>query len=456
MQLTHLISVIGILIFPGFSIHAAEADSSTTLDTQRELLSVVASTKAAKPYGEVLEALKISADVYVPKDSAAYRAMRHAFWAEYASGVLKMFPLEVGEDDTPVFLNVLAMLRGEGLPPSEVLILGDELQLHLLVSIPMFEVAMRALFPAQALLAPVEGAVEAAVQAQEPVAEDPEAPVIASGEEEGDESNDSLSGGEEDVTPSEVFAVSESVLKSRVWFSKVLSSQFFAPQSSKDAVKSRLIQASTFLLSAFSTGAPEPKTKARLISMIQSCILNNADDCPDRALSGLDDFEVEMQLFKSDSIEHIINVLLRLYKKQLIQDYLVSHEFAESAEEYAYLVLLLNDSLNLGAVNLGLLFAPCGARKTYDVALYGIISNLSLDGVVQYVARNVYMQRFLSKQAEHTDVFEAALVSGDVEEALFSATKNIVAPLLKEMFTIKGHPYTAFDPATLEEIASFL
>lgn len=417
MRLTHLISVIGILIFPWFEIYAAEADYSAKLDAQHELLRGVASTKAARPYGEVLEALKTSADVYVPKESATYTAMRHAFWAEYASKVLEIEPIEFEADDTPVFLNLLSLIRGGGLPPAELLILGDELYPCFLVSIPIFDAVMHSLFPAPDSVVPVGEA------------------------------------GEEVLIPG-VVAASESVFKGRVWFSKVLTSQFLASRFSQHAVKSRLIQVSTFLCNTLAEASPE--IKARLISMVQSCILNNADDCPDRALSGLDDFEVEVQLFYADSIEEVINVLLRLYKKQMIRDYLVSHEFAESAEEYVYLVLLLNDSLNLGAINLGLSSAACGARKTYDVAIRGIISNLSFDGFVCYVARNAYMQSFLSKRPEYAEVFEAALVSSDVEEALFSATKNIIAPIMKEMFTIKGHPYTEFEPSVLEEIGSFL
>lgn len=217
----------------------------------------------------------------------------------------------------------------------------------------------------------------------------------------------------------------------------------------------RLVQIADFLNSIATSSDLDKRDRVK--SMLENNAIANAGDCPDRAISGLDDLDFDIGLFRGQTIESAIHFLLRQYKKHIIQVCLVEHQFFESAQEYVYLLSLLNDYFNLGLSSVGILSEEVDARKTFDVAARMLMDKISIDGFCHFVAKNASFRSFLRGMIEHKDIMGEAAADPDcVEDTLYAYVRRIVEPYIYATFVVEGEKFQELNPADEEMLKSFL
>lgn len=251
------------------------------------------------------------------------------------------------------------------------------------------------------------------------------------------------------------FSLTAESAKCKEWFIKVLQSKDGAVPQGRSILIGRLVQIADFLSDIAASNEMDKVDQVR--SMLGNNIIANADDCPDRAISGLDDLDFDIGLFHTPTIESVIHFLLRQYKKHIIQECLVEHQFSESAQEYVYLLSLLNDHFNLGLCSVGILSGEVGARKTFDVAARMLMDNISIDGFCHFIAKNVPFRSFLCSMIEHKDIMDEAAADPDrVEDTLYAYVLRIVEPYICANFVIENEKFQELKAADVEILESFL
>ncbi len=235
------------------------------------------------------------------------------------------------------------------------------------------------------------------------------------------------------------------------WFAKTLLSKDASTPMGRVILMGRLIQLTAFLTDI---AASEDATQREHIkNMVRDHLVANSEACPDRAVSGLDDIEFDIHLFHSPNLDRAIHTLIRQYKRQVIRESLVSHEFAESVEEYLYLLLLLNKSFNLGIAFEGIHSAECGSRKPFDTAARLLMDSLSIEGFCHYASRLPSFHRFLMLQPEYQEEMISIVTEADgAEDRLSAFARSIVEPRIYEQFVISGDKYQELSPENLDQL----
>lgn len=228
--------------------------------------------------------------------------------------------------------------------------------------------------------------------------------------------------------------------KCKSWFVKVLQSKDGDVPQGRSILIGRLAQLADFL-NGIATSY-DLENRDRVKAMLENNAITNADDCPDRAISGLDDFDFDVGLFHTPTIEQAIHLLLRKYKKHIIQESLVEHRFHESAQEYVYLLLLLKDHFNLGVCSAGILSGEVGARKTFDVTARMLMDNISIEGLCHFISKDVSFRNFLRGISAHQAIMDEMACDPDgAEDALYTYARGIIEPYVNATFVVDGKKF---------------
>lgn len=422
-------------------VFAADVDTQTTVEaTLRRMVNDVSSeTISAR-----MEVLRAAAATYVPEsddssdsgsastdaspspfwsvyqresgvDDANKVYAAAAFWKAYATAKLQQVALNADQpDEIPAYLNLRAMIQGVGAQP--VIIRGASIDTD-----------------GEAEIAAVKSGLTDRVFARL-------FPYIQQ-----------LAVNEDGEITLRLIHTHPQCLQSLGWFRKVLKSKDSATDSGKRMLLGRVKALSEYLQANMPTNAAGEHNVRRLVV---EYILGNSQECEDRAVSGLDDVELDIHFSSVNTLEEALQIVLQLYKRQLIVDHLVSHEFAESAEERIYLELMLNSYFNLGVCPVDISSAPCGARKTFDAAVQKIMDTLSLEGFIGYIAREPHFRRWMNANGAYADELAdiIATPSEDVENDVVAYVVGKVRPRVESLFVLEADRYGEVDTTIVEEI----
>jgi|GEM_PF-3384012 len=160
-------------------------------------------------------------------------------------------------------------------------------------------------------------------------------------------------------------------------------------------------------LQALKDAGDESDEKIKLI--LQKDIIDNAQNCSDRALSGLDNAEVNIKLAEAASPEAALAAVIQKLKKSIIE-VILDRTQREIVEEYLYLALMFNKHLALGMPATEMTYAACGARKTFDDALARILENVHYQGAVDMLlAEESWMEALKRLSPEYAAAAENAM-----------------------------------------------
>ena len=398
--------------FQGASIYSVGTPAA-------DLFAQVSAALENRPYGTILDEMQSKGGLLSQEhDTEAVSrkaAMDHAFWAHYTDLKLKQSQLSASHTP-PLFTNVLSLIR-DPLAPSidrDDLISFDNLDLSLCMSIVEFTISCDLLLHHFTDL--------------------------------GEDSSTTING--------ELLTPPTDVDLCMNWFTKVLASKDAQTSESKDILVGRLIYLTNFLGEAVISDNEEHRAKAK--HMIEEHLIANAGGCPDRAISGLDDMDLAIALFHTPTLEQAIHHLLRSYKKQIIRESIVEHEYTESAQEYVYLLLLLNQHFNLGVCSSGLWSGQCGARKPFDMAAKMLMENLSVDGLCHYLATHAFLRSFIRSQPEHQEAMYTAASDPDTaEDAIYTYMQGLLTPYIHTKYAIAGDKFQELTPEHIEVLKAF-
>lgn len=398
---------------------AAHVDSMGA--SAADLLTQVSSALATRPYGTILDAMQSKGEILAQENSeeAASRkaAMDHAFWAHYTDLKLKQSQLSA-TSPYPLFTNILTLIRDPHAPSIDRVDLSclDDLDVMLDISVVKFKISCDLLL-------------------HQPPHLDEESPTTIA-----------------DV----LFAPqTHDATLCMDWFAKVLASKDAQTSASNGILVGRLVHLANFLNEAAISDNVDQRAKVK--RMIEEHLIANAGECPDRAISGLDDMEVGIVLFHTPTLEQSLHHLLRSYKKQIIRECIVEHQYAESAQEYVYLLLLLNQYFNLDVCSAGIWSGQCGARKPFDVAARMLMENLHVDGFCHYLAKHAFLRSFIRSQPEHQEAMDTAASDPDnAEDAIYTYMQGLLTPYIQTNFVITGDKFQELTPEHLEVLKAFV
>lgn len=407
--------IVSFILFMQYCVEAASLPSEELIPVsqtiQESIITRMAAVAEERPYGELLDRMQSEGFLLIGSDdeTAEHRAAAaHAFWVNYCDVKLKQEPLSES-DDRLLFENVLALIRDPKAPQIERLAIDDEEEMLEIASVK-FRISCDLLFA----------------------------------EPDEDQRDDLWR------VNALMFEISPQVEKCMEWFVKTLVSKDAQVPQGRHILIGRLVQIADFL-NDFATSDDLDK-RSRAKSVLELNVIANAGECPDRAIAGLDDMDFDMALFYAPNLEHAIHFLVRQYKKQVIQDCLVEHEYAESAQEYVYLLLQLNNHFNLGVSSSGIWSAQCGARKPFDEAARLLMDSLSVEGVCHFIAKHAAFRSFLRAQSEYTEAIETAASDPDLaEDGVYAYVRSIVEPYIYATFVLEGEK---FQELTAEDIAA--
>lgn len=377
----------------------------------------MAGVAKARPYGEILDRMRAEGELLIDVEGAGEineckSAIVHAFWANYCDVKLNQEPLP-NTGNRRLFANLLALIRDPKAPITEQLTIDDVGE--------MFETASTK-FKISCILLFVDCYAERL---------------------------DNLWKG--DAVASDL---SLDVKSCMGWFLKILLSKDAQTSLGQAILVGRLVQVADFFNDLATSNDQNKRTKAK--DILEECAIANGSECYDRTIAGLDDMELEMALFSTHTLEHAIHFLVRQYKKCSIQECLVEHEYAESVEEYVYLLLLLNDHFNLGVPSKRMWSAQCGARKPFDKAARLLMNNLSIEGVCHFIAKHSAFRSFLRTKTEHEAALKAAACDPDLaEDAVYAYVRSIVEPYIYATFAVEGEKFQELTPADIAEMNAF-
>lgn len=201
------------------------------------------------------------------------------------------------------------------------------------------------------------------------------------------------------------------------WFNKLMQcQQARGSEAGKNFVRNRAKKIIEYL-QALRDEDDENDEKIKLI--LQKDIIDNAQNCSDRALSGLDNAEVNIKIAEAASPEQALGAVVQKLKKSIIE-VILDRTQHEIVEEYLYLALMFNKHLALGMPHTEMTYAGCGARKTFDEALAKILENVHYQGAVDMLlAEESWMEALKKLSPEYADEAERAMETriADTEEA---------------------------------------
>ncbi len=176
----------------------------------------------------------------------------------------------------------------------------------------------------------------------------------------------------------------------------------------------------------------------KIKELIKNNILENATDCPDAALIGLESFELGIKLENAGSdVYQAFGAIVQDYKKEIIESIL--EPGYESREEYLYLLLLFNHPLGLGLTFTQMHHQNLGARKTFDQALDLILQNLVYENIILALSLKKSWQEVLTRFVPECGA--AKSLRDDHLDDLKNLTKN--ENIYKEV--LKKHTQYIFD-----------
>lgn len=413
-----LLSFFGVL-FCTSPFQGASVDSMGT--SAADLLAQVSAALEARPYGTILDGMQskggLLSQEYDTESASRKAAMDHAFWAHYTDLKLKQSQLSASHAP-PLFTNVLSLIR-DPLAPSidrADLISLDDLDEMLDICVVKFNISCNLL-----LYQPPD------------------------------------LGKDSSTTIADVLLTSQTdeATQCMDWFAKVLASKDAQTSESNGILVGRLLHLTNFLNEAAISDNVEHRAKAR--HMVEEHLIANAGECPDRAISGLDDMDLGIALFHTPTLEQAIHHLLRSYKKQIIRESIVEHEYAESAQEYVYLLLLLNQHFNLGVCSSDIWSGQCGARKPFDMAAKMLMENLSVDGLCHYLATHAFLRSFIHSQPEHQEAMDTAASDPDTaEDAIYTYMQSLLTPYIQTNYAIAGDKFQELTPEHIEVLKAFV
>ncbi|MDP3935627.1 MAG: hypothetical protein Q8Q56_01345 [Alphaproteobacteria bacterium] len=411
--------IVSLILFIQCGVESAAAALSSkevlpdSPNIQQFMIARMVDVVDARPYGDILD--RMQSDGGGDDEETAKRrvAIAQAFWANYCDAKMKQEPLP-SSDERRLFANLLALIRDPKAPTIERLKIEDEKE--------MLENAyVKFRISCDLLLADYD-----AVRLDNLWREN--------------------AGGAE---------VSIEVGKCMEWFIKILLSKDAHVPQGRSILIGRLVQVADFLNELATSDDLDQRSRAK--AMLEECIIANASECPDRAIAGLDDMDFDMALFCAPNLESAIHFLVRQYKKYLIQECLVEHKYAESAEEYVYLLLLLNDHFNLGVASAGIWSAQCGARKPFDKAARLLMDSLSVEGVCHFIAKHPAFRNFLRSKTEYRDAIETAASDPDLaEDAVYAYVRRIVESYIHSTFILEGEKFQELTSKDIAEMNLFL
>lgn len=406
------------LLIMSYVAAATSEDAAPVLPSmQQSVLIRMAPVADTRPYGEILDQMQSDGVLLIDADDdeetvESRTAMAYAFWANYSDIKLKQNSLP-SSDDLRLFANLLALIRDPKAPKVERLTIDDAEEMFEIASVK-FRISCDLLFT-----------------------------------EYDAEHLDKLWKANAVVSD-----LSVDVKKCMEWFLKILVSKDAQTALGQSILIGRLVNVADFLNDLATSD--DLSKRARAKAMLEECAISNGGDCADRAIAGLDDMEFEMALFNAPNLEAALHFLVRQYKKHIIQECLVDHEYAESAEEYVYLLLLLNDHFNLGVSSRGLWSAQCGARKPFDEAARMLMENLTIEGVCHFIAKNSAFRTFLNSQAAFKDAIEEAISNPDLaEDAVYACVRSIIEPYIYATFVLGGEKFQELTPKDIAEMSAF-
>ncbi len=373
---------------------------------QQSIITRMAANVEARPYGDVLDRMQSAKAPLLGYDDdeethERRAAIIHAFWANYSDVKQKQEPLP-RLDERRLFANVLALIRDPKAPQIERLAIDDEEEM-LDAAFVKFRIACELLWRTNIVMSEISQEIEKCV----------------------------------------------------FWFIKIVLSKDSQIPRGRSLLIGRLVQVSDFLNDLATSD--DLSKRARAKDILESSVIANAGECPDRAISGLEDMEFEIALFNAPDPEHAIHFLVRQYKKHIIQDCLVEHEYTESAEEYVYLLLLLNDHFNLGVSSRGMVSAECGARKPFDEAARMLMDSLSVEGVCHFISKHAAFRSFLRSKPEYQEQIETAASDPDLaEDAVYAYVRSIVEPYIHTTFILEGEKFQELTAEDTEAMNAFL
>ncbi|QOL20310.1 hypothetical protein [Candidatus Bodocaedibacter vickermanii] len=416
-----LFRIVSLVLFMQLCINAAALPTEEAVplpSAQQAMIQRMAVVVGARPYGDVLDRMQVDGGLLSGSSDDAETIERraaiiHAFWANYCDVKLEQEPLP-RSDDRRLFANLLALIRDPKAIPNERLTIEDEEEMLDIASIK-FRISCDFLF-VDCDAEELDGLCKA---------------------------NAVLSD------------ISSEVENCMVWFIKILRSKDAETPQGKSILIGRLVNVASFFNDLATSDNLSKRMRAR--DILENCAISNAKDCADRAISGLDDMEFEMALFNAPNLEAAIHFLVRQYKKHIIQECLVDHEYAESAEEYVYLLLLLSDHFNLGISSKGIWSAQCGARKPFDKAARLLMENLSIEGVCHFIAKHSGFRSFLRSKPEYQEQLETAASNPDLaEDAVYACVRNIIEPYIYATFVLEGEKFQELTAADIAEMSACL
>jgi hypothetical protein len=409
--------VVSLILFIQSSVEAAVEPSEGAELLHQSLISRVAAAVDERPYGEILDRMRSEGGLLIEDDDDAETnerrdAIAHAFWANYFDVKLKQEPLP-GSGERQLFTNYLALILDPKAQKIERLTIEDDEE-RLEIASVKFRISCDLLFA---------------------------------------EINPELL--DNWMANAVLREISSDVSKCMEWFIKILLSKDARLPQGRSLLVGRLVQVSDFL-NALAT-SDDRGIRARGKDMLTACVIANGGECPDRAIAGLDDMEFDMALFNASNLEQAIHFLVRQYKKHIIQDCLVEHQYAEAAQEYVYLLLLLNDHFNLGVSSRGIWSAECGARKSFDEAARLLMDNLSVDGVCHFIAKHAAFRSFLRSKADYQDQIEDAAKDPELaEDAVYACVRRIVEPYVHATFILEGEKFQELTTEQVVEMSAIL
>jgi hypothetical protein len=413
-----------LLSFLNIAAYISLVHAASTNDAEQSvipLLTQVASATDDRPYGAVLDEMQSKGELLIDQsdeeNAARKTAMDHAFWAHYAALKLNQSPLSNSSPLT-AYTNILALIRDPSAPKIERIDLSclDDLDEMLDIIVVKLKVSWDLLFC--------------------PFVADPSEPFIQ-------------------IAAILLANAHPQVNQCMDWFAKVAASKDAQSKQSNGILIGRLSRLASFVNAASLSANPVAKAKVR--QLIEDHIIANSGECPDRAISGLDDIEVGIALSQSTSMGDALNYLLRCYKKQIIRECLVEHQYFESAQEYVYLLLLLNEHFNLDVCSAGIWSGQCGARKSFDVAVKLMMENISVEGFAHYLAKHPVLRNFITAQPDHQEAMHAAASDPNhAEDAIYNYMRRIIDPYVHERFVITGDKFQELSEDDLATLKGFL
>ena len=130
-----------------------------------------------------------------------------------------------------------------------------------------------------------------------------------------------------------------------------------------------------------------PKEKNQLfqrLMLIFNTMIDGGSACTDRAIIALELTENKIKLFQG---QYIANVIVSMFKANLINAKLINQNRAENLETYLYYILQFNKILGLGLVTSSMLHAGCAQKQPLGTALYKLLDAFTEKNLIGYAAK---------------------------------------------------------------------